>query len=143
MTNYSHFFTRTCCLRVSFAAIILLLTAPSQLLANGQLDGEGKWASSTSEMVSGAWILDATVEASAVDGVLTLKGSPTLSGSLVEGTIDGQSIVFGTISRDSHSLKFTGTLHGRLVSGTWESDSLRDYGTWEGTFNALDGDTEP
>jgi len=108
------------------------LLAASELSANAaSVDGSGTWRSDALA-ANGTWNADLSRTDDTIAGGIALTGSATSGGS-VSGTITNDAVTFGVIENGEYVARFTGTVTGNSVSGTYTSE-VGDHGVWSGTL---------
>lgn len=115
----------------------LLIGAPTVtggVAFGDSLQGEGEWRSDSSELISGTWSLSVELSNDLVQGRIKLHGSNAFDGGDINGVMDGTDIVFGVLSNNGASADFSGVRVGEKVKGSWNSQALKDSGTWEGVL---------
>lgn len=111
--------------------LTLLAVAPHAYGAS--LTGTGTWQSQGLN-AKGTWTIDLIRTQDNIAGGLTLTGSPMASGANVSGTITNNGrLTFGVVENGAPVAKFTGTLQGTTISGTYTAEN-GDKGVWSGTL---------
>ena len=86
--------------------------------SQGSDDLSGKWAGRYAGTFSGTFTLNWLQNGSKLHGTITLSTSGTVP---VNGTVEGDSIKFGTVG--STAVTYTGTVSGNSMSGSYDTPS--------------------
>lgn len=87
----------------------------------------------------GTWSISLSQSGESVRGTLSLSGSLLFSGAEVIGSIEGQEVMFGTVTDGENDLIFNGTVVEGRVTGDWSCATISDSGTWSGTLRTSAG----
>jgi hypothetical protein len=132
---------RTVCVQVSAVFLaIALWGAPGQAQ---QLGGKGQWQSISGDAIRGTWTVTLTRTGSRVQGNLQLTGSNVLTGGVVTGDIDANSVVLGVMADGAREATFSAKLNGTSIAGEWQCDLVKDHGVWFGSLSPVASDAAP
>jgi hypothetical protein len=120
--------------RACLVVLMLLVAIARTGSAADLVTGNGEWESRSGAAMRGTWSISLSQTGDSVRGTLSLTGSLLFSGAEVAGSIEGQEIVFGTVTDGENQLVFNGTLSDGSVTGEWSCATISDSGTWRGTL---------
>jgi len=102
------------------------------LSAGSEASAAGRWAASRTAAASQRWEGKVANRDGALEGTVTIEGSPVLRSGVVQGRVEGNG-VWGTLTdgRGREVATFTGTItDGGRVHGRYR-DASGEAGTWE------------
>jgi hypothetical protein len=124
----------------AFATVSIAIAFGHNALAttDAGLRGHGEWKSNTdSAAIRGTWSVTLSRTENVVEGTMTLTGSNVLGKGKVTGTISGNQIVLGVVSKSDTEIEFMGELRDGRVSGSWQLPAVNDGGTWSGQLTPV------
>lgn len=121
------------CLLAGLAAMLWLgaATAGSSVVYRGA----GTWTSDNGT-AAGTWKaeLQRSTSGDALTGSITVGGATTIEQGIVVGTMNQNDITFGVLQGGAAVAKFSGSLSGESISGTYRIESMSDAGAWDGSL---------
>lgn len=95
----------------------------------------GSWANTTPDSSKGSFTIEWMQSGSSLQGTISIQGTPCLDGGSIGGEVHGDTIEFGAV-KGQVLVKYTGTIKGDSMSGTYETDCGNAEGTWEASKKA-------
>lgn len=90
----------------------------------------GQWANEAPDKATGTFNVQLVEQASTLTGMISISGTPCLSGGSVTGTINGSQINFGVVEGEV-TVNYAGTISGNSMSGTYATNCGNAYGNWQ------------
>jgi len=91
----------------------------------------GTWTNTSPDTATGSIDIVWTQQGSTLEGVLGVDGAACFTTGGMQGTIDGDTVAFEVVARDSVS--YEGSIVGDSLSGTFAMSCDGSQGTWEAT----------
>ena len=102
------------------------------------VSGKGEWESHSGAGMRGTWTVILERSGTSLKGTVSLTGSTLFSGAQVDGTMQSDQIMFGTVVEGKSQLTFSGTLtDGEITGGQWQSDAINDSVRGRGTLRTV------
>lgn len=91
----------------------------------------GIWTNTSPDNATGSLEIVWTQDGTALQGTLAMPGAACFTAGDIQGTIDGEKVVFEVVQRDE--VEFEGTIMGDRLSGIFSMSCDGSRGTWEAT----------
>jgi|KBSSwiStaDraftv2_1062776.scaffolds.fasta_scaffold137931_2 hypothetical protein len=89
----------------------------------------GTWGNQTPDQSTGTFTLTWSQNGNNLAGTITITGTPCLSGGSITGSVSGSTITFGAVQGEVE-VKYSGSIAGQSMSGTYQTDCGNAKGTW-------------